>query len=57
MHLQIKKEIIDVKHIQEGMRKLTDNFYLLIRKSKWWTPKQIKTINKYRSYILCDESK
>lgn len=52
MHLQIKKEIIDVKHIQEGMRKLTDNFYLLIRKSKWWTPKQIKTINKYLNYKL-----
>lgn len=34
------------------MRKLSDNFYLLIRKGKWWNRHEIKVIHRYINYNI-----
>ena len=46
------KNKINIKCIMVDMRKLSDNFYLLIRKGKMWNKDEIKTIRKYLNYNL-----
>ena len=43
---------MELDYINEGFRKLTNNFYLLVRKKKYWTKNQIKVIKKYLNYKL-----
>ena len=48
----MSKNKIKREYKEPDMRKLSDNFYLLIRKNKRWNQNEINLIKKYLNYKI-----